>query len=121
MFLSDLESGDLLLAPESERTFRDYITAYLQQDYDDNIHRFAQLLGLNEPKLRALLKQRLPEKRLDQNPDYQALLDECQLSQAQAYFEQREQRTLPLPLVKSRLRQQVRNFLLSEGEVKLET
>lgn len=121
LFLSDLESGDLLLAPESERTFRDYITAYLQQDYDDNIHRFAQLLGLNEPKLRALLKQRLPEKRLDQNPDFQALLDECQLSQAQAYFEQREQRTLPLPLVKSRLRQEVRTFLLREGEVKLET
>lgn len=120
LFLSDIESGDLKIALDTDKTFRDYITDYLQRDYDDNVHAFAQTLGLNEPKLRALLKQRLPEKLLDQNPDYKALINECDVAQARSYLESHEHRKLSPPLVKSHLRQHVRPFLLSDGEYHLE-
>ena len=120
LFLSDIESGDLKIDPDTDKTFRDYITDYLQRDYDDNVHAFAQTLGLNEPKLRSLLKQRLPEKLLDQNPDYKALINECNVAQAQNYLESHEHRKLSPPLVKAHLRQHVRPFLLSDGEYRLE-
>ena len=120
LFLSDIESGDLKIDPDTDKTFRDYITDYLQRDYDDKVHAFAQTLGLNEPKLRALLKQRLPEKLLDQNPDYKALINECDLAQAKSYLESHEHRKLSPPLVKAHLRQHLRHFLLSDGEYHLE-
>ena len=120
LFLSDIESGDLKIDPDTDKTFRDYITDYLQRDYDDKVHAFAQTLGLNEPKLRALLKQRLPEKLLDQNPDYKALINECDLAQAKSYLESHEHRKLSPPLVKAHLRQHLRPFLLSDGEYHLE-
>ena len=120
LFLSDIESGDLNIDPDTDKTFRDYITDYLQRDYDDNVHAFAQTLGLNEPKLRSLLKQRLPEKLLDQNPDYKALINECDVAQARNYLESHEHRKLSTPLVKAHLRQHVRPFLLSDGEYRLE-
>lgn len=120
LFLSDIKSGDLKIDPDTDKTFRDYITDYLQRDYDDKVHAFAQTLGLNEPKLRALLKQRLPEKLLDQNPDYKALINECDLAQAKSYLESHEHRKLSPPLVKAHLRQHLRPFLLSDGEYHLE-
>ena len=120
LFLSDLESGDIKIDPDEDKSFRDYINDYLQRDYDDNVQRFAQTLGLPEPKLRTLLKLQLPEKLLDQNPDYQALLNDCDLKQAQAYLECREHKPLIRPLVISRLRCHVRTFLLSQGDYYLE-
>ena len=107
---------------DPDKTFSDYITEYMQRDYDDNVHDFAEKLGLDEPKLRALLKLRLDPKRIDRNPQFVALKTNCNWAQAKAFLEQYEGRPLipPKPKVKALIHKYLREFLLSDGDLRLE-
>ena len=120
LFLSDIESGDVQCDPD--KTFSDYITEYMQRDYDDNVHDFAEKLGLDEPKLRALLKLRLEPKRIDGDPLFKELKSNCNWEQAKTFLEQYERRTLipPKPKVTALIHKYLREFLLSDGELRLE-
>ena len=121
LFLSDIKSGDVQCDPD--KNFSDYITEYMQRDYDDNVHDFAEKLGLDEPKLRALLKLRLEPKRIDGEPLFKDLKSNCNWVQAKAFLEQYEGRTLipPKPKVTALIHKYLREFLLSDGELRLET
>ena len=120
LFLSDIESGDVQCDPD--KTFSDYITEYMQRDYDDNVHDFAEKLGLDEPKLRALLNQRLEPKRIDGDPLFKELKSNCNWVQAKVFLEQYEGRPLkpPKPKVTALIHKYLREFLLSDGELRLE-
>lgn len=120
LFLSDIESGDVQCDPD--KTFSDYITEYMQRDYDDNVHDFAEKLGLDEPKLRALLKLRLEPKRIDGDPLFKELKSNCNWGQAKVFLEQYEGRTLipPKPKVTALIHKYLREFLLSDGDLRLE-
>ena len=122
LFLSDIDSGDVKCDPD--KTFSDYITEYMQRDYDDNVHDFAEKLGLvDEPKLRALLKLRLEPKRIDGDPHFNELKSNCNWVQAKSFLEQYEGRALipPKPKVTALIHKYLREFLLSDGELRLET
>ena len=50
IFLHDVQRGDVL--PEQGKTLRDYITEYQYKAKNDQIHCFAEILGIDEEKLR---------------------------------------------------------------------
>ena len=57
IFLHDIQSGDV--EPEDGKMFRDYITEYITRAKDDQIHRMAVLLGLDEGKLRSMMDAKI--------------------------------------------------------------
>ena len=64
IFLHDVQRGDVTI--EEGKTLRDYITEYQCQQQEDNIHRFASLLGVYEEKLRELMNLHLTEANINE-------------------------------------------------------
>ena len=64
LFLHDVQSGDVFV--EEGKTLRDYITEYQFQAKNDQIHRFAQALGLDEGKLRDMMDLKLTETTINE-------------------------------------------------------
>ena len=64
IFLHDLQRGDVFL--KEGKTFRDYITDYQFKAKNDQIHRFAEVLGLDEEKLRTMMDLKLTESTIDE-------------------------------------------------------
>lgn len=56
IFLRDIETGDVLI--ESGKSLRDYINEYMTRAKDDQIHRFADVFGLDEEMLRRMMAEK---------------------------------------------------------------
>lgn len=64
IFLKDIQRGDIKI--EHGKTLRDYITEYQAASNNTQIHRLAELLGLNEDDLRALIESRPTEANINE-------------------------------------------------------
>lgn len=53
LFLHDVQSGIVQMSPG--KTFRDYVTEYHSRVKDDQVHKLAVSLGLDENKLRNMM------------------------------------------------------------------
>ena len=95
IFLHDIQTGDV--KAEGGKTLRDYINEYMQNAKNDQIHRLASVLGLDEGMLRKLMGLKVDEAK------------------AKAYFEATEGIKLPLPLVNTRIDKLLRKFILQGG------
>lgn len=54
IFLHDIQRGDVKI--DQEKTLRDYITEYQARAKKDQIHRMADLIGIDEEKLRRMME-----------------------------------------------------------------
>lgn len=114
IFLRDVANGDVLI--QSDKTFRDYVSAYIQRAENDRIHRFSELLGLNEKMLRNILDDRPTAENLDKYSRFEKLKETVNKEKAKAYFENKEQKTLPAFRIGQRVDELLRIFVLSGGE-----
>lgn len=113
MFLHDVESGDVKMVPG--KTLRDYITEYRSRAKNDRIHRFADALGLNEEKLRAMMMAYVTENNINDFGRFDDLKASVDKEKAREYFEAQEGKKVPPPLVIVRLDRLLRQFIL-EGD-----
>ena len=113
IFLHDIQTGDV--KTEGGKTLRDYINEYMQNAKNDQIHRLALALGLNEDRLRKLMAIKVDETTINEYnrlTDLKATVDKAR---AKAYFEATEGIKLPLPLVNTRIDKLLRSFILQGG------
>lgn len=113
IFLHDIQSGDI--EPEDGKTFRDYITEYLSKAKDDQIHRIAVVLGLDEDKLRAIMDIRATDANINEFGRFDALKATADKKKAKAYFEFIEGVSVIPPKVPMKIDKLLRDFILRGG------
>ena len=113
IFLHDVQRGDVLV--EDIKTLRDYITEYQFSAKNDQIHRFAELIGVNEEKLRNMMTLKLTEKNINEFGRLDELKNTIDKSKAKAYFESKEGKKLNPPKVNIQIDKIIREFILKGG------
>ena len=89
IILHDIEAGDFTIK-DDEKTLRDYITDYMNQAKNDQIHKMADALGLDEQLLRECVLLKLNKTNLNEFGRFDKLLETVDKSKARLYFERVE-------------------------------
>lgn len=113
IFLHDVQRGDVFV--EEGKTLRDYITEYQFKAKNDQIHRFADTIGIDEDKLRCMMELKLTETNINEFGRLDELKNTIDKSKAKAYFENKEGIKLNPPKVNIRVDKLVREFILKGG------
>ena len=113
IFLHDVQRGDVIV--EEGKTLRDYITEYQFKAKNDQIHRFADTIGIDEDKLRGMMCLKLTETNINEFGRLDELKNTIDKSKAKSYFENKEGIKLNPPKVNIRVDKLVREFILKGG------
>ena len=113
IFLHDIQRGDV--KTEGNKTLRDYITEYITNAKNDQLHRLATVLGLDEQKLRALMALQITEGNINEFGRFDALKATVDKQKAKAYFENIEGTSIIPPKIPIKIDKLLREFILSGG------
>ena len=113
IFLHDVQRGDVFV--EEGKTLRDHITEYRFKAKNDQIHRFAERIGVHEEKLRNMMDLKLTESNINEFGRLDELKSIVDKSKAKAYFESKEGMKLNPPKVNIRVDKIIREFILKGG------
>lgn len=113
IFLHDIQRGDVV--PEEGKTLRDYITEYMSKAKDDQIHRVAVVLGLDEEKLRGMMALKVTDANINEFGRFDALKATADKKKAKEYFELIEGAKIIPPKVPMKIDKLLRDFILSGG------
>ena len=108
-----MQRGDVIV--EEGKTLRDYITEYQFKAKNDQIHRFADTIGIDEDKLRGMMGLKLTETNINEFGRLDELKNTIDKSKAKAYFENKEGIKLNPSKVNIRVDKLVREFILKGG------
>lgn len=113
IFLHDIQRGDVRVS--DGKSLRDYINEYLLKAKDDQIHRVAVALGVDETKLRNIMALKLNSANINEFGRYDELKKTVDKTKAKEYFEQIEGIRLIPPKVNVKVDNLLREFILSGG------
>ncbi|MDR3345951.1 MAG: HsdR family type I site-specific deoxyribonuclease [Campylobacteraceae bacterium] len=113
IFLRDIERGDVIV--EAGKSLRDYITEYQLKAENDRIHRFAEVFGLDESKLREMMNLKLTEANINEYGRFESLKKTVDKAKAGAFFEKQQGASVPLFKVNTTIDKLLRKFLLEGG------
>ncbi|HCC36124.1 MAG TPA: hypothetical protein DEQ14_00090 [Treponema sp.] len=113
IFLREIQSGKITV--EKGKTFRDYITQYKTTAKDDQIQIMAETFGLDETKLRSMMKLQITEHNIDEFNRFTALMDTRDKTKSKAYFDKKENADIPMKDVNMKLDELLRSFILQGG------
>lgn len=113
IFLHDIQRGDIQVS--EGKTLRDYITEYLSKAKDDQIHRVADALGLDESKLRNMMNLHLNSTNINEFGRYDDLKQTVNKAKAKEYFEQLEGMPIIPPKVNVKVDNLLRKFIVDGG------
>lgn len=113
IFLHDIESGDAAI--EEGRTLRDYINEYMKKAKDDQTHRVAAVLGLDETMLRSIMAMKVDESNINEYGKLDNLKATVDKVKAKAYFEAVEKIKIAPPKVNIKVDKLLRDFIISGG------
>lgn len=113
LFLHDVESGEVQV--EEGKTLKDYITEYQVNAKNDQIHRFAVAVGVDEEKLRAIMAIHATESTINEYGRFDALKASVDMKIAKQYFEAMEGKPLPSFKITIKLDELLRKFIFADG------
>ena len=113
IFLHDIQRGDVEFS--EDKTLRDYINEYMTKAKDDQIHRVAVALGVDEAKLRNLMSLKLNSTNINEFGRYDDLKKTVNKAKAKEYFEQIEGVKIIPPKVNVKVDNLLREFILGGG------
>jgi type I restriction enzyme R subunit len=113
LFLHDIQRGDV--TPEEGKTLRDYITEYRTRAKNDQIHRLADVLGLDENALRGMMALHITDQNINEFGRFDALKATADKKKAKAYFEATEGKNIIPPKVPMKIDKLLRDFITKGG------
>lgn len=113
ILLHDIQRGDII--PGASKTFRDYITDYLSQAKDAQIHKLGLALGLDEKLLKDLMALGVTESNINEFGRLDKLKETVDKALAKAFFERVEKTRIIPPKVGIKVDNFLRKFILSGG------
>ncbi len=113
IFLHDIQRGDVVI--DSARPFKEYITEYQTQAKNREIDAIAQLLGLDEAKLIALMNTNITEANINEYGRFDELKATVDKQKAKAYFESVEGQSIPPFKVNIKTANLLQKFIIEGG------
>lgn len=113
VFLHDIQRGDIY--PEEGKTLRDYITEYMSKAKDDQIHRLAVAMGLDEYKLRSLMALKVTDSNINEFGRFDRLKSTVDKAKAREYFEKQEGKPIIPPKIPVKIDKLLRDFVIKGG------
>lgn len=113
IFLHDIQRGDVFI--EEGKTLRDNITEYQYNAKNDQIHRFALNLGINEEKLRNMMGLKLTESNINEFGRLDDLKYSIDKAKAKEYFENKEGIKLNPAKINIKIDKLLRKFIIEGG------
>ena len=114
IILHDIEAGDFKVK-DDDKTLRDYITDYMKQAKNDQIHKMADVFGLDEQLLRECVLLKLNKTNLNEFGRFDKLLETVDKSKARQYFERVEQKKILSQKVNMKVSNLLTKFILEGG------
>ncbi len=116
--LFDIQNGELKVENDDSKTFNDYINQYKNNKKNDQIHKFASIIGYDEELLRKLVNERPTEANLNAYGRFDELRKTLNVDIALDYFSKIAGKKIPKPLAVSRAENKARDFII-KGEYDL--
>ena len=113
IFLHDIQRGDVV--PEEGKTLRDYITEYRARAKNDQIHRLALALGLDEAQLRKMMVSGVTEMNINEFGRFDDLKATVDKQKAKSWFETKKGVEIIPPKLWTKIDNLLRTFLISGG------
>lgn len=113
LFMHDVQSGDVVVEPG--KTLRDYITEYRAKAENNQIHNFAEFLGLDEVELRRMMSLKITESNINEYNRFDNLKQTMDKKKAKSFFEKVEGKSIKPFQVNIRIDEYLRKFLLEGG------
>lgn len=113
IFLHDIESGQVKV--EKEKTLKDYITEYQQNEKMNQIKLCGVQFGLDENLLDQLMRLNITESNINEFGRFDALKNSVNKELAKKYFEKRDAKKYPMFKVNQLIDTFLRDFILSGG------
>ena len=111
MFLHNVESGNANL--EEGKTFRDYITEYMEKSKNDLIHRISTALGLNEALLRTMIGLKITEDNINEFGRFDELKKSVNIEKAKEFIKKNENKDLSDFQTRSYADKILRSYIIS--------
>lgn len=117
IFLNDIQQGRINRDEiDPDKSLSDYIGDYRSAAKNDQIHRFAEAIGVNEDKLRNIIGLHLPDNMLNQGGHYSELVETLDKSRARQFLETLNGGTTVLPFqVSAKADRLLRDFIAKGG------
>lgn len=117
IFLNDIQQGRINRDEiDPEKSLSDYIGDYRSAAKNDQIHRFAEAIGVNEDKLRHIIGLHLPDNTLNQGGHYSELVATLDKSKARTFLETLNGGSTVLPFqVSAKADRLLRDFIARGG------
>ena len=117
IFLNDIQQGRINRDEiDPDKSLSDYIGDYRSAAKNDQIHRFAEAIGVNEDKLRNIIGLHLPDNMLNQGGHYSELVESLDKSRARQFLETLNGGATVLPFqVSAKADRLLRDFIAKGG------
>lgn len=117
IFLNDIQQGRINRDEiDPEKSLSDYIGDYRSAAKNDQIHRFAEAIGVNEDKLRNIISLHIPDNMLNQGGHYSELVATLDKSKARTFLETLNGGITVLPFqVSAKADRLLRDFIAKGG------
>ena len=112
-FISDIQSGNIIV--DNNKSFKDYILEYQINAKNDQIHKCAEVFGLNEKLLREFMKLGVTQSDINAYGKFSKLKDSADKTKTKLYFEKVEGNDLPPFKALMKLDDFLRKFILEGG------
>ncbi|MDO4323152.1 MAG: HsdR family type I site-specific deoxyribonuclease [Lachnospiraceae bacterium] len=113
IFLHDVQNGDVTV--EDGKTLRDYITEYMTRAKNDQIHRFASAIGVDETELRSFMKLKVSAGNINEFGRFDKLKATVDRTAAKAYLEKIEGKPVKPFQINMKIDQILQKFILQGG------
>ncbi len=113
IFLHDVQNGDVVV--DEGRTLRDYITEYMTSAKNDQIHRFATAIGVDETILRSFMQSKITEANINEFGKFDTLKATVDTEKAKTFLEMIEGKPIKTFQINMKIDQMLRRFILEGG------
>lgn len=113
IFLHDVQNGDVTV--DEGKTLRDYITEYMTSAKNDQIHRFATAIGVDEGLLRSFMQLKVTEANINEFGRFDKLKATVDRTNVKAFLEEFEGSAIKPFQINMKLDQILRRFIFEGG------
>ena len=113
ILLRDIQNHELII--DDKKNVREYIVEYQMKAKNDQIHSFAIRVGVYEEKLREIMERHVTENDINAFGQYDSLIATVDIDIAKKYFDEKEGIDVPRRLVRAKLDELLRRFILEGG------
>lgn len=113
IFLHDVQNGDVIV--DEGKTLRNYITEYMTSAKNDQIHRFATAIGVDETILRSFMQSKITEANINEFGKFDTLKATVDTEKAKTFLEMIEGKPIKKFQINMKIDQMLRRFILEGG------